>query len=283
VTILLALALGTAPALAWLAYFVRRDRHEPEPLRMIAAFFSLGALVTVPAGFLNDLGGSALASEQHAAVLVAPLVEEGLKFLVVLLLLRRVPECDEPIDGAIYAISAALGFAALENAGYVLRHGESVMIGRSLFSTLGHGLFAVPWGLALGLQLCGAGRPALTALGVSSGIVLHGSFNFLVGSEHTTAVMVALLVVAACAAMALAHRAFDHALARSPYAGAPLCPACSEPVPETARFCGRCGRAAPVARRCIACGAQVPPEARFCGDCGARAGSSPSPTRPPAG
>src|SRR3990170_146641 len=107
----LALALGTAPAIAWLVYFYRRDRYEPEPLRHVAKFFGLGALVTIPAGLVNVFAAGFLPTEYHVAVAVAPLVEEAGKFFVALLLLRGLAECDEPIDGAIYAVSTAFGFA----------------------------------------------------------------------------------------------------------------------------------------------------------------------------
>lgn len=273
-----ALALGTAPALAWLWYFYRRDRHEPEPLRQVLKFFALGALVTIPAGLLNDLAGGWLTAA-HVAVGVAPVVEEAGKFLVVLLLLRGLAECDEPVDGAIYGVSAALGFAALENATYVLRHGEGVIVGRSLFSTLGHGLFAVPWGTALGLQLCGLGHPLLTAGGLTAGIALHGTFNFLVGSGEPAGVAVFLLL-AFPAFVLLARRVFRHSLGLSPFAGAPLCAACGEPVAMPARFCGSCGQAAPASWRCVACGAHAPVDRAFCGSCGLRRPASPAPAPP---
>jgi RsiW-degrading membrane proteinase PrsW (M82 family) len=262
---LLALLLGFLPALGWLWWFRRRDRYEAEPIGQIAKFFGLGALITIPAGIANGLAGGVLGDAHQVAVAAAPIVEEACKFLLVFLLLRGLAECDEPIDGAMYAISAALGFAALENVAYVIRHGEQVMIGRSLFSTVGHGLFAVPWGSALGLQICGMGRPLLTVAGLVLGMVLHAIFNFLVGMGEAWAI-VTFLLLAFPSFFLLAHRLLRHSQHLSPFAEAPLCGRCGEPV--VSRHCGQCGETAPTYWRCARCGTHSPAEARFCGNCG---------------
>ena len=48
------------------------------------------------------------------------------------------------------------------------------------------------------------------------------------------------------------------------------CPACGEPNPETARFCGECGRALAPDVICVRCGATNSVGKKFCNACGAR-------------
>src|SRR4029453_10408797 len=144
-----AIFLGSAPALLWLIYFYRRDRFEPEPIRLGLKTFAWGAFGIVPAAAIEQLFSvSELAHSDPRAVSVAALtlatfaiigpVEEGIKFLFVRLTVCRNPEFDEPVDGLIYASSAALGFAAAENITYVVGSGAGVLVGRALISTLGH-------------------------------------------------------------------------------------------------------------------------------------------------
>ncbi|MGH2400514.1 MAG: adenylate/guanylate cyclase domain-containing protein, partial [bacterium] len=49
---------------------------------------------------------------------------------------------------------------------------------------------------------------------------------------------------------------------------ATTCPACGVPNPESAKFCGNCGRALKSA--CPECGVDVPEGAKFCANCGIR-------------
>ncbi len=51
---------------------------------------------------------------------------------------------------------------------------------------------------------------------------------------------------------------------------AALCPKCSAPVEQGARFCGACGAGlSPAMVPCVKCGAEISPEAKFCSRCGA--------------
>ena len=52
-------------------------------------------------------------------LLVGPVVEEILKFLIILLYCSKLDDFDEPMDGLVYGATAALGFAMAENFHYV--------------------------------------------------------------------------------------------------------------------------------------------------------------------
>lgn len=127
----LIIGFGSALVFAYTLYWL--DRYEKEPLLLLGGVFLFGALVAAGSAFLinTTLGigifmftGSEAATEIATGSIVAPLVEESLKGLAVLIVFaffRR--EFDSVLDGIIYAGVAALGFAATENAYYIYAYG----------------------------------------------------------------------------------------------------------------------------------------------------------------
>ena len=125
------IGFGTALFFASILYWL--DRYEKEPLLLLGAVFLWGAVVAAGSAFLinTTLGisvfmftGSDFATEMATGSIIAPLVEEflkGLAVLIVFLVFRR--EFDSVLDGIIYAGVAALGFAATENAYYIYSYG----------------------------------------------------------------------------------------------------------------------------------------------------------------
>lgn len=185
-----ATAIGiVVPVFLWV------DRLEAEPARLMWFAFLWGALVsTVGALLLNGLGIAVFAGlqvdpELVGAVVVAPLVEEGLKGLGVLLifvLARR--EFNGVVDGIAYAGVTAAGFAFVENilylgVSYQELGGEgllAVFIVRCLMSPFAHPMFTVCFGLALGLvtHRRAPGRTVLLPLlGFAAAVFLHALWN----------------------------------------------------------------------------------------------------------
>ena len=114
--------VGFVPSIVWLVYYLRKDCH-PEPKSLIARTMAAGIL-TAPLAVIAQLGFSQLAKyywlgydpfASLAFFLWAALVEEYVKFLAVKVAILDNPEFDEPTDAMVYMISAALGFAAIEN------------------------------------------------------------------------------------------------------------------------------------------------------------------------
>lgn len=58
---------------------------------------------------------------------------------------------DEPFDGIVYVVMVGMGFATLENIGYVLQHGMGTGILRIFLSVPAHATFAILMGDHLGL------------------------------------------------------------------------------------------------------------------------------------
>jgi len=132
---LAALFFGFAPMFffAYILYWL--DRYEKEPIPLLVGVFAWGMLVAAGGSYvLNTLfqitvfqiTGSEGMSDLTTGSISAPLVEEtlkGLAVLLVFLVFRR--EFDSILDGIVYAGIAALGFAATENTLYIWRGYES--------------------------------------------------------------------------------------------------------------------------------------------------------------
>jgi RsiW-degrading membrane proteinase PrsW (M82 family) len=109
------------------------DRYEKEPKILLGAAFLWGAVIAAGGAFILNtafgigiyaLTGSEGTAEFGTASIVAPIIEEGLKgmaVLIVFLLFRR--EFDSVLDGIVYAAITAMGFAAVENTLYIYRNG----------------------------------------------------------------------------------------------------------------------------------------------------------------
>ena len=140
------LVLAIAPAIFILWYVYRKDCYEPEPLRLVVQVFLLGGLSVIPAAVIEYPFPFGIITSS----VVAPFVEEMIKFCVVFFFVYRLPEFDEPVDGIVYAAAAGLGFAAVENIFYVLEGGIAVGVLRAIASVPGHMIFSCIWGFALG-------------------------------------------------------------------------------------------------------------------------------------
>lgn len=189
----LSLLLALAPLPVLLAVVLGLDRLEPEPRLFLGFAFAWGAGVAIVFAIVLTLAGQALVSgigygEQVAddvgTVLLAPVVEEALKGVALLILLRRRREIDGLTDGIIYAAMAGLGFAAVENVGYYLgAFGEGGVGGavetfvlRGLISPLGHPVYTSLTGLGVAYAALHRRYWAIP-LGYLGAVFLHGLWN----------------------------------------------------------------------------------------------------------
>jgi protease PrsW len=200
---LLILLLAFAPGVFWLWYFYHKDRYAPEPLLWIVRIFLLGMLMTVPAAFTENFLARVL-SGFAIAVFAAPVIEEGLKFLAVRKTVYETDDFNGPIDGIVFATAAALGFATLENAGYViLSYDTSVELAvqtgvlRAFLSVPAHALFSSMWGYALGrAKTEAAPESGVTILkGFILAVVFHGIFNALLYYEYIGLAVLVLVLI----------------------------------------------------------------------------------------
>jgi RsiW-degrading membrane proteinase PrsW (M82 family) len=123
ITYLIYLFFGVLPSFLWLCYYLRKDREEPEPKLLLVKIFILGGLITVPTVSVQQFVLSLLKTDYFTSaslfliisLLLMALIEESAKFIVIKFGILKDKEFDEPIDGMIYMMTSALGFAAAEN------------------------------------------------------------------------------------------------------------------------------------------------------------------------
>jgi RsiW-degrading membrane proteinase PrsW (M82 family) len=160
--------IGAAPSVFLLVFFYLKDRYEPEPRGHVAAAFGKGAAAVVPsylaAHALERAVGrewlvfGGLSARLFEAGVMAAGVEEGAKWLLFYAFIYRWDEFDEPLDGVVYGVALALGFATVENVLMVLRAGVGIGLLRALFAVPAHALFGALMGFYFGRAKLGAGR-----------------------------------------------------------------------------------------------------------------------------
>ena len=167
---ILLVIFALVPAAALCIYVYRKDRADKEPIGLLVLLLVLGAAICLPAGLIETVlsemnsgifgafaaesdgeyylsGGAWYFYQLIDNVLCVALVEEGLKWAVLLLVTRKNKHFNSLFDGIIYAVFISLGFAAYENIHYVLSFGWETAILRAFMSVPGHMFFAVIMGL----------------------------------------------------------------------------------------------------------------------------------------
>jgi len=124
---------GFVPMFLFAAFVNWLDRYEKEPKLLLGAAFIWGVVIAGGGAFILNTAfgigiyiftGSESAADVGTTSIVAPIIEEALKglaVLVVFLLFRK--EFDSVLDGIVYGAITAMGFAALENVLYIYRNG----------------------------------------------------------------------------------------------------------------------------------------------------------------
>ncbi|MCZ7574729.1 MAG: PrsW family intramembrane metalloprotease [Ardenticatenaceae bacterium] len=132
-------------------------------------------------------------------LLVAPVIEEALKSLILVYYVRRA-DFTYFVDGAIYGFAAGTGFAVLENLLSLSRTGNEVGLAvassRAFSTALMHGSASALVGVSLGrLRFgCGASRFGALLVGWAAAMSLHITFNNVV--NRNAGVLTPVLAVA---------------------------------------------------------------------------------------
>ncbi len=216
--LLFVVLLALLPSLFWFRVFLKEDYREPEPKKLLVVFFilgiaaglaSLGVEIMISYLFFGDIAPgkkeydldeiwirSNFLKIFFVSIFVPPITEEFFKCFVVKKAGMRSEHFNQIIDGMIYAIAVALGFAFMENFIYFMRffqEGADMLVGgfilRFLASTLLHTLATGTFGYYM------AKAKFLTAQSPENGflnsrrkylikgfilaVAIHAIFNFL--------------------------------------------------------------------------------------------------------
>jgi protease PrsW len=207
---MLTLVVAAAPSAFLLTFFYLKDRYEREPLRHILLAFGLGLYAMIaaegmattaegwfPVGFLRTGGEPARLID---AFFLSGFVEELAKAVVLMAAIYHWQEFDEPLDGVVYGVAVALGFATLENFLFVTRLGIGVAWQRALFAVPAHALFGATMGYYAGrTKFDHGGKLRLDGvLLLAAPTVFHGLYDYALhhGLGWKIWVLISLLSVA---------------------------------------------------------------------------------------
>ena len=200
---LLVVAIVPAAMLLWYVY--KLDPVEKEPGRLLARLLGYGALACFPAVALEMLGTDVLlgGGEAYSLPMIAlenfvivALSEEVCKFVFLRWKTWNHPAFDYVFDGIVYAVFVSLGFAILENIGYVYEYGMATGVVRAFTAIPGHAIFGVFMGCFYGLakraQMAGnqGQRAAFMAAALIVPIFCHGFYDFCASIDNEWADMV---------------------------------------------------------------------------------------------
>ena len=181
------LALSIAPGIAVCLFIYFKDKYNKEPLGLMLISFIMGILAIIPALIIqiaftkpvNHLMGEGVMYTAVFAYLIVAFGEEGSKFLALRFVPYRRKAFDDPFDGIIYSVMVGMGFATLENIGYVMQHGLGTGILRMFLSVPAHATFAVLMGYHVGLaKFDPANRTKHMILAIFWPVLFHGTFDF---------------------------------------------------------------------------------------------------------
>tara|TARA_Y100000389_G_scaffold189963_1_gene214282 strand:- start:3053 stop:3772 length:720 start_codon:yes stop_codon:yes gene_type:complete len=135
-------------------------------------------------------------------------------FMIMYKILRQ--KGDHPIGTMFYLGMVGLGFAMVENMGYLRQYGEQVLLIRNVSSTLAHMIFGMFTGYWISLGKTRRGKYGNRSLfdivllkndtlrfytysliGITSGIAYHGLWNYslVVSGNASTPIMILMLLI----------------------------------------------------------------------------------------
>ncbi len=212
----LASIFATVPIIFFLWVIWWLDRYDREPIWLVGLTFGWGAIggiafalifstiIMVPAEMVLDPAST----DFLGAVIVAPLIEEPGKALILLAIIFS-RHFDNTTDGFVYGAACGLGFGMTENFMYFVSVGDTgditamvaTIVIRTLYSAVMHACASSVIGASLGfVKFSGWGwRILLPPLGLAAAMGIHALWNGLltidsmVGAEGALAMLNFLL------------------------------------------------------------------------------------------
>jgi RsiW-degrading membrane proteinase PrsW (M82 family) len=185
---MLLFALAIAPGLAIIWYIYYKDSYDKEPKKYLLISFLMGVLSTLPAiivqraakFIIGDItASSSVLFYAFYAFIIVGCSEELSKFAMLRLYAYPKKSFNEPFDGIVYSVMVAMGFATMENIGYVQQLGIGTAFMRMFLSVPAHAAFGAIMGYHVGLAKFNKEKAArLIGKGLFLAIVFHGAFDF---------------------------------------------------------------------------------------------------------
>lgn len=186
----------------WLMIIREKDKIEKEPLWVLIKTVLKGGVLSIvllsiiyipfyfilPGEFFKShLAGNGTHLMKFLFAMYIGVVEEFAKAWAAIILTRKLAEFDEPVDGMIYGMAVALGFAAFENIEYMMNFSYKVIYVRSVLSVPAHISFGMIWGYGLALNKFKHKRVSnLVNLFpfIIAAAFLHGIYDYICFTSH---------------------------------------------------------------------------------------------------
>ena len=185
------LVLAIAPSFLLVIFIYIKDKYDKEPKLAVLKAFVLGMLGVIPAIIIELIFDSFVSEKQNLILLffytfiAIALVEESVKFFIVKWFCFNRPYFNEVFDGIVYTATVSLGFACLENVGYVIEYGYEVVFVRAILAVPGHATWGLMMGYFIGLaKFNPEKRNMLFLKGLMLATLMHGIYDFLLLSEN---------------------------------------------------------------------------------------------------
>jgi RsiW-degrading membrane proteinase PrsW (M82 family) len=184
---MLLLALSIAPGIAISLYVFLKDEFNKEPKLKLFVCFILGCLSVIPAIIIQlvtikpaeQLLGNGIIYTAVFAYIIVGLSEELSKYVMLRYYAFPKKTFDEPYDGIVYSVMVGMGFATVENIGYVYQHGIGTALLRMFLSVPAHGTFAILMGYFAGkAKFNPEKRTTYLFLGLFWATFFHGTYDF---------------------------------------------------------------------------------------------------------
>ncbi len=207
--IFFALIGGLIPSLIWLWFWLHEDTKHKEPKHIIFITFLLGMLGAFVALFFQHIFHKYFISIYYVDInnyklinLIFVIIEEFVKFVCAYVVFFRTKLFNEPIDAFIYLMTAAIGFASMENSLYLIQpliDGQTLdliintnirFIGANILHVASSGVLALFIGYSFFKKR--TVRELYIWIGLITATILHWLFNIFLLTSTNSVVFVFL-------------------------------------------------------------------------------------------
>ena len=200
----LSILAAVIPVAAICLFVYLKDSVRPEKPRHLLFTFLLGAAFAYPAHLIDSYVGSqgyAGATEWLTytiyIVLGVAVVNEVIKYIPVLIYPFQKAFFDEPLDGIVYCVFAAMGFALVKLLIFAPVLDWEAMWGKATLSVPAHGAFAMLTGYYLGRarNKTGALRRRFILSGLWWAIIAHAAYEWMLFNPYAEWLKVASVAI----------------------------------------------------------------------------------------
>lgn len=180
------------PSIFWLLIVRFIDQKNPEPIKEVVKIFFWGMIIVLPAFILVQgakflLGKFELPQILNIIILsfvIDGLIEEYAKYTILRNKIYKREIFNEPLDGLVYGVTTAMGFAFVENFLYLLFSKPELIIVRFTTPTLMHALAGGIIGYHLAMakfkNVSKTKRRLYIFIGLLLAILFHGFYNSVI-------------------------------------------------------------------------------------------------------